>query len=664
MIQRIIDSKNFVACLLAATTGMALWLTTPFPEDNVFLQLMAVKAPTVFASVKYAYLVMLFTTPYIGSSILLSGLYIFTLKAKRRVIPSRLPLYPDPRLRERLFLVVGEVHNPRKPVPAEHPKWLVVPERGLFTGIAILGAVGTGKTSCCMYPFAEQLIAYKARNKDERIGGLVLEVKGDFCHKVKGILQRHDRAGDYVEISIGSEYRYNPLHNDLEAYALAYSIATLLNNLFGKGKEPFWQQAYTNLIKFIILLHKVAYDYVTLFDVYECAIDPELLEKRIKEADEKLTPQPFLFLTPEAYGANVSELKALGFVFDEGRGLFRAIDSEEARAVLTQLEITPETSIENSSRADSRKTEQLAAVKRWYYNDWRRIEPKLRTSIVEGISVFLSLFDDNPDVKRTFCPPKECYDPQVNADFRFGKPLPSFSWLIEEGAVCALNFPIGMNAGLARALGVMMKLDFQRAVLNRVPQIEAHPAKYFRQVFFICDEYQHFATVGESEPTGDEKFFSLSRQPKCIPIVATQSISSLKSSLPGDSWRTLLQTFRTKIFLALSDDYSARTASELCGREDTLKVSYNISESGHDANVSFFTGKTLSNRANVTTSKSYHTQSDFRFDTKTFTELKNAQSVTIAYDGLNPLPPTFCYLKPYYNDVNRSYFEQLTRGEL
>src|SRR6202041_3674132 len=47
------------------------------------------------------------------------------------------------------------------------------------------------------------------------------------------------------------------------------------------------------------------------------------------------------------------------------------------------------------------------------------------------------------------------------------------------------------------------------------------------------------------------KFFSLSRQPKCIPIVATQSISSLRSALPADSWRTLLQTFRTKIFLTL-----------------------------------------------------------------------------------------------------------------
>jgi len=153
---------------------------------------------------------------------------------------------------------------------------------------------------------------------------------------------------------------------------------------------------------------------------------------------------------------------------------------------------------------------------------------------------------------------------------------------------------------------------------------------------FLCDEYQHFATVGESEPTGDEKFFSLSRQPKCIPIIATQSISSLKSALPGESWRTLLQTFRTKIFLSLSDDFSARIATELCGREDKLKASYNLSESGHEANVSFLTGKALSHKANITASKSYSPHHDPRFDTRTFMELRNAQSVTIAYDGTNP----------------------------
>jgi hypothetical protein len=49
---------------------------------------------------------------------------------------------------------------------------------------------------------------------------------------------------------------------------------------------------------------------------------------------------------------------------------------------------------------------------------------------------------------------------------------------------------------------------------------------------------------------------------------------------------------------------------------------------------------------------------------KTFMELHNAQSVIIAYDGINPAPPMFCYLKPYYNDPNDSYFVQLAKGKL
>src|SRR5207249_5796812 len=362
---------------------------------------------------------------------------------------------------------------------------------------------------------------------------------------------------------------------------------------------------------------------------------------------------------------NIGDLKSFSFEYDETVGMYRAKETAGLRAFVKSSAVECECLSEvGFDQVDNDRYEKLQAVKRWYYNDWRRIEPKLRTSIVEGISVFLSLFDDNPAVKRTFCPPAECYDPAANADFRYGMPLPSFSWLIETGAVCTLNFPIGMNPGLAKALGVMMKLDFQRAVLNRIPEIEAHPEQHFRQVLFLCDEYQHFATVGESEPTGDEKFFSLSRQPKCIPIVATQSISSMRSALPAESWRTLLQTFRTKIVLSLSDDFSARTASHLCGREDQLKVSYSLSESGHDTKVSWLTGKALSHKANLIASKSYNTQSDYRFDMKTFMELRNAQSVVIAYDGINPKPPMFCYLKPYYNNPNESYFVQLAKGTL
>lgn len=665
MIQRLLNSKNFLACLLAAATGMFLYIRMPFPEDNLFFELMFLWARPVFLGFKYSYIVFLYTTPYIAYSFLLSGLYIFALKIPQRIRPGRLPAFPDVRKNEALSLTIGEVHNPRKPIAAAAPQWLTIPERGLFTGIAIFGAVGTGKTSCCMYPFAEQILAYKANDESRKIGALVLEVKGDFCHKIKEILKRHDRQDDYIEIGIDSEYRYNPLHNDLDAYALAYSIASLLNNLFGKGKEPFWQQAYTNLVKFIILLHKIAYDYVTLFDVYESAISPDVLERKIQDAERRLEERYFLLISANDFRTHFDSLKLFNFVLDETSQMYRAKDTPGARRYLETNPIDFDSLSEAGfDKADPDRWEQLQSVKRWYHNDWRRIEPKLRTSIVEGISVFLSLFDDNPAVKRTFCPPPECYDWNANRDHCFGKPLPSFSWLIENGKVCCLNFPIGLNPGLAKALGVMMKLDFERAVVNRVPLIEANKDKYFRQVLFLCDEYQHFATVGENEPTGDEKFFSLARQPRCIPIIATQSISSLKSTLPGETWRTLIQTFRTKIFLALSDDFSARTASELCGKEDQLKVSYNLSESGHDASVSLLTGNAISHKANVTASKSYYPQSDFRFDMKTFTELKNAQAIVIAYDGFNPMPPTFCYLKPYYNDPNKSYFKQVAAGEV
>ena len=101
-----------------------------------------------WSSFKYLYYALLFTTPYLVCSTALSGLYIFTLKARRTISPGRLPKYPDPSKRDDLFLVVGEVRNPRKPLPAKAPSWLTIPERGLFTGIAILGAIGSGKTSC------------------------------------------------------------------------------------------------------------------------------------------------------------------------------------------------------------------------------------------------------------------------------------------------------------------------------------------------------------------------------------------------------------------------------------------------------------------------------------------------------------------------------------
>ena len=646
---------------VVGAAGVSYW---PFPSTNPFLGLVAGQRPDVHAALAYGYATVWFTTPFFVLSAALSVVYIFAGRGARIERPGALPPYPDARQRRELSLVIGEQHHATEPGPSANPRWLTIPERGLYTGIAIFGAIGTGKTSACMHPFIDQLLAYRADEREHKVGGLVLEVKGDFCAQVRETLERHARGDDYVEVSLSSKYRYNPLYNELEAYALAYSIATLMTNLYGRGKEPFWQQASTNLIKFVILLHQMLDDYVTLFQVYEHVISPDKLRTRIEEGELRFGARNRRIVVDKREHLLSDALQPWRWADLEGGRETWAPWSAETIEVLKAAGITHRVESTGLSADEINRAERFAAVKRWFEDDWTRIEPKLRTSIVEGVSVFLSLFDDNPQVKHTFCPPKETYDAVANADGRHGTPLPPMAELIEQGKVVALNFPIAMNPGLARALGTMLKQDFQRAVLNRVPKMSAAPQQPWRPVVFLCDEYQAFATTGENEPSGDEKFFSLARQAKCIPIVATQSISSLRSTLPGESWRTLLQGLRTKIFLALSDDFSTRIAADLCGRAERLKPGYTLTEAGQDARVSMLTGRPAAHRSTVSASKTYSLVVDYVFQPKTFAELQNAQAIVLPYDGVNPQPPTYCYLKPHYLPLQKTYFELVQAGAL
>jgi hypothetical protein len=403
---------------------------------------------------------------------------------------------------------------------------------------------------------------------------------------------------------------------------------------------------------------------VTLFQVYEHVINADKLRVKIAEGERRFAARNRRIVVDKREHLFTSVLNGWTWEHDaSGKDTWTAW-SADLEAVLRSADIPSRIVDVTPAPRDADKQAQFEAVKRWFEDDWMRIEPKLRTSIIEGISVFLSLFDDNPRVKYTFCPPKDVYDPARNPNGVYGAPLPPLGDLIESGKVLALNFPIAMNPGLARALGTMLKQDFQRAVLNRVHRATQETATALRPVLFVCDEYQAFATTGENEPSGDEKFFALARQARCVPIVATQSISSLRSALSGESWRTLLQGLRTKIFLTLSDDFSARMAADLCGKVERLKASYQITESGQDARVSLLTGRPAAHKATVTAAKTYAPQVEYVFQPKVFAELQNGQAIVLPYDGLNPQPPTYCFLKPHYLDVQTSYFEHAAKGAL
>ena len=659
----LVEQRVVVAMLIALGVGAAGVHAYPVDQGNVYLQIIELRNPTAFLVLVYGYATLWFTSTFFAASILGSLTAIVAYRRPARATQRSLPAYVAPERRTAPALVLGESHLETTNGRAPQPSWLTIPQRGLYTGVMVIGAVGTGKTSACMFPYTDQLLRWKASDPERKIGGLVLEVKGDFCQQVHGMLTRAGRASDYTEIRLGGDVCYNPLHNDLDPYAVAYAVSTLVNNLFGKSKEPFWQQAYTDLLKFVILLRRLADGYTTLAEVYRYVLEDGKIEAEITKLKAALSQPPEVVVVPLA-NYELQDLATAGWRdwFQEGPEHMARQYSADLESHLQEHAIPYEVRRTKGTAWLDRK-HQIEAVDRWFTYGWKRLDNRLRSSITEGIVVFLSLFDENPAVHRTFCPPRSVYASAPKPGEP--KPLLPLEELLESGRVLALNFPVGLNPGLARAVGVMLKLDFQRAVIQRIPKIAAHPERIWRDLLFVCDEYHAFATVGETDPTGDERTFALSRQARLIPIVATQSISSLRSALPGDeSWRTLLQCFRTKLFLATSDEFTARAAADLCGRRDRLKAHYTLSEGGQSAHISLLTGRATAGKQTVSASKSYAPHHEYIFSPRVFTELQNGQAIALPYDGLNPMPPQFCYLKPHYLDVQTSYFDQVARGQL
>ncbi|MYC87691.1 MAG: TraM recognition domain-containing protein [Gemmatimonadales bacterium] len=666
----------------ALTAAAVRALLAPFPPigGNPFLDLIAHNDPGIHAAIRAWYYLAPGAAVLLAGSVMRSVSRVWLEPLAMRRNRGRLPAWPNSPKDDAPSLVVGELHHPTVARESDSPSWLVVPEKGLYTGVLVVGAVGTGKTTACMYPFARQLLSWQAHDGDRRAGALVLEVKGDFCHQVRRILGEAGREDDYLEIGLGGAWQWNPLDDPLlDSYSMAYSVASLINQLFGKSREPFWQQAYTNLVRWIVELHRLLPGgWVTLRDIYRCTVDAKLFANRIGEAKgEALRRCPMrVVIAAKDLHAHKKALESWGWDMAPGAETVACRFDAERGARLEKLKVDYATEPVGSG-AGREYAEQVDAVERWYRHDWLKLDAKLRTSIVEGISVFLSLFDQ-PDVARVFCPPPPDDPPAARTDGEddeevpdvqpmpgLRRRLPPLADLIEGGKVLALNMPAGANPALARAIGVFLKNAWMQALLRRPAEAALRPDRYMRPAVFICDEYQAFATVGQDDPSGDEKAFALTRQCRCIPIVATQSLSSLRSVLPsGEAWRTLVQTLRTRIFLSLSDDASAKIASEMCGDVKKTQASYTFTETSNKPEFSLLSGRAGGGDGQLGASKSFRQQREPVFTPRQFGLLANYQAICLPYDGVKSLPARRVYLKPHYLPRTQGYWRQREEGRI
>ena len=197
------------------------------------------------------------------------------------------------------------------------------------------------------------------------------------------------------------------------------------------GKEPFWQQAYTNLVRWIIELYRVLPGgWVTLRDVYHCAIDKALFAKKIQQAQTYAADMSDTRITIAATaltGDHLTPLRRLGFQPNPADlTRFQTRADPAAFEYLTTHTITYDRERFESTTAQEIRL-RVEAVHRWYVHDWNTLDNKIRSSIVEGVSVFLSMFD-LPSVARVFCPAapeaRRFHDPAGDAHDAPGTPAP------------------------------------------------------------------------------------------------------------------------------------------------------------------------------------------------------------------------------------------------
>ena len=110
-----------------------------------------------------------------------------------------------------------------------------------------------------------------------------------------------------------------------------------------------------------------------------------------------------------------------------------------------------------------------------------------------------------------------------------------------------------------------------------------------------------------------------------------------------------------RIFLSLSDDASARIASELCGQVAKIKGAYTISESSKRAEISPLSGRAGGGGGSIGATKSFQERREAIFHPRDFALLSNCQAICLPYDGAQSLEPQRVYLKPHYLPRDHSY---------
>ena len=253
----------FSLCLSLLYFCCVLTFFNPILNNNIVIFPYAIKPfnlcteiPIAWNYIKTIYLFTSFFSFFILTNSLFTIIFKkkFITKKKKRNIKTLKFKTND------LHLIIGKDNSNQT---------ICLPEKSLYQNFLITGTIGTGKTSSAMYPFTEQLIAYQCNNINEKIGLLILDVKGNFYKQVAAFCSKYNRMEDLIVLEIGGKYKYNPLHKpNLKASVLASRLKTILTLFSPQSTESFWldkaEQIITEAIKLCRLYNNGYVDFIEL----------------------------------------------------------------------------------------------------------------------------------------------------------------------------------------------------------------------------------------------------------------------------------------------------------------------------------------------------------------------------------------------------------------
>lgn len=219
----------------------------------------------------------------------------------------------------KLNLLIGKFNN----------EDVFIPEKGLYQNFLITGTIGSGKTSSAMYPFTKQLLKYNSENPSDKVGMLILDVKGNYYNQVKNYVDLYGLQDDLVVIGLNSGIFYNPLHKpNLKPIVLANRLKTILTLFSENNSESYWLDKAEQILAEAIKLCRLYNDnYVTFSELHKLITVPGYYKDKIEILKD-------LFIFSKLNNKQIYELnECLNFFQKE----FEALDSRTKGILVSEI---------------------------------------------------------------------------------------------------------------------------------------------------------------------------------------------------------------------------------------------------------------------------------------------------------------------------------------